>query len=147
MVSASSSRPPRASQNPAPPRFTHVTGKNGASIPIAKASKQEIITGLEQYSQRHGEYPDNYPGGPQDLSDSSDEDSGDEPDDGHDSQTPTHTTEKPLPPQIPDSQPPSKRRRYNSSGPPTPTPIRSLPPAHPTPGPQQSHQVSQHLLN
>ena len=150
MVSASSSRAPRASQNPAPPRFTHVTGKNGASIPVAKASKQELTTGLEQYFRRHGEYPDSYPGGPQDLSDSGDEDSGDEPDDGHDSETPTHTTKKPLThtsPQIPDSQPPSKRRRYNSSGPPTPTPIRSLPPAHPTPGPQQLYQVSQQLLD
>jgi hypothetical protein len=150
MVSASSSRAPRASRNPAPPRFTHVTGKNGASIPVAKASKQELTTGLEQYFRRHGEYPDSYPGGPQDLSDSGDEDSGDEPGDGHDSETPTHTTGKPLThtsPQIPDSQPPSKRRRYNSSGPPTPTPIRSLPPAHPTPGPHQLHQVSQQLLD
>jgi hypothetical protein len=153
MVSASSSRAPRApraSQNPAPPRFTHVTGKNGASIPVAKASKQELITGLEQYFRRHGEYPDSYPGGPQDLSDSDDEDSGDEPDDGHDSETPTHTTNKPLTytsSQIPDSQSPSKRRRYNSSAPLTPTPIRSLPPAHLTPGPQQLHQVSQQLLD
>jgi hypothetical protein len=80
MVSASSSRAPRASQNPALelPRFTHVTGKNGASIPIAKASKQELVAGLEQYSRRHGEYPDSYPGGPQDLSDSDNESSGDE---------------------------------------------------------------------
>ena len=90
MVSASSSRAPRASQNPAPPRFTHVTGKNGASIPVAKASKQELITGLEQYSRRHGEYPDSYPGGPQDLSDSDDEDSGDELDDRQDPETPAH---------------------------------------------------------
>jgi hypothetical protein len=158
MVSAASSRAPRASQNPALPRFTHVTGKNGASIPIGKASKQDLITGLKQYSRRHGEYPDNYPGGPQDLSDSGDEDSGDEPDDGQDPETPTHTTEKPLThtlPQIPDSQPPSKRRRYNSSGlpnnsvsrPSTSAPRESLPPAHPTPGPQQSYQISQQLLN
>src|SRR5437868_6384482 len=69
MVSASSSRAPRASQNPTLglPRFTHVAGRDGGSIPIGKASKQELITGLEQYSRKHGEYPDNYPGGPQDL--------------------------------------------------------------------------------
>ena len=152
MVSNSSSRAPRASQNRTPelPRFTHVAGKNGRSIPISKATKQELIAGLEQYAQKHGEFPDSFPGGPQDLSDSGDEDSDDEADDGHDSDTPTHTTKRPLThtsPQIPDSQPPSKRRRHNSSGPPTPTPIRSLPPAHPTPGPQQSHQVSQQLLD
>jgi hypothetical protein len=91
-------------------------------------------------------------------SDSGDEGSGDEPDDGQDPETPTHATKKPLThtlPQIPDSQTPSKRRRYNSSGPPnnsdsrpsTPAPIGSLPPAHPTPGPQQSYQVSQQLLD
>jgi len=115
MVSASSSRAPRASQNPTPPRFTHVTGKNGASIPIGKASKQELITGLEQYSRRHGEYPDNYPEGPQDLSDSDDEDSDDELDDRLNSETPTHTTKRPSThtmPEVPDSQPPSKRPRY-----------------------------------
>jgi hypothetical protein len=43
------------------------SAENGASIPITKASKQELITGLEQYFRRHGEYPNNYPGGPQDL--------------------------------------------------------------------------------
>src|SRR5207248_2416675 len=96
MVSASSSRAPRASQNPALelPRFTHVTGKKGGSIPIGKASKQELITGLKQYARRHGEYPDNYPGGPQDLSDSDDEDSDDDLDDGQDPETPTHTTKR-----------------------------------------------------
>jgi len=76
-------RPPRLSKpnSRTPsihPRCTHVAGKNGVSIPIAKASKQELVTKLEQYSRRHGEYPDNYPGGPQDLSDSDDESSGDE---------------------------------------------------------------------
>jgi hypothetical protein len=63
IVSASSSHAPRASQNPALelPRFTHVARKNKATIPIAKASKQELVARLEQYSRRHG---DNYPGGP-----------------------------------------------------------------------------------
>src|SRR6266516_4686448 len=71
--------------------------------------------------------------------------------------TPKHTTERPPThtlPQIPDSQPPSKRRRHNSLGhpnnsvsrPSTPAPW-SLPPAHFTPRPQHLYQVSQQLLD
>jgi len=158
MVSASSSRAPRASQNPTVelPRFTHVTGRNGGSIPIAKASKQELVAGLEQYSRRHGEYPDNYPGGPQDLSDSDDESSGDDPEAGQDPQTPGHAASRPTPSthtlqRVPDSQPLSKRRRYNPSGQSNGSDSRPSTPAH-TKGhltsrllPQQ-YQVSQQLL-
>ena len=126
MVTTSFSR--RASQTPALPRFTHVTRNNGQSIPVGKASREELISGLEQYSRRHGEYPDNYPGGPQDLSDSEGEDPDGKDPEGEDPEgegldgeldqnlrTPAHTRKRPsiyTPPEIPDSQP--KRRRHNS---------------------------------
>jgi hypothetical protein len=118
IVSASSSHAPRASQNPALelPRFTHVAGKNRATIPIAKASKQELVAGLGQYSQRHGEYPDNYPGGPQDLSDSGDESSGDELDVRQDPETLAHATNRPplqLIPRLKYSTPNSPPRDAN----------------------------------
>ena len=73
---AASSRTPRTSRyNPAleTPRFTHVSGRNGALIPVGKATREEIATGLEEYLSSHGQYPNNYPGGPQDLSDSEDD--------------------------------------------------------------------------
>jgi len=158
MVSASSSRAPRVSQDPALqlPRFTHVSGKNGTPVPIGKASKQELVAGLEEYIRRHGEYPDNYPGGPQDLSDSDDELSV-----VQDLETPAHATNRSVLsthtlPAVPDSQPPSKRRRFNPSGrsnnpdsyPSTPTPANGLHPADLTSRflPQQSYQISQQLL-
>src|SRR5947209_12108218 len=159
MVSASSSRAPRASQNPTLglPRFTHVAGRDGGSIPIGKASKQELITGLEQYSRKHGEYPDNYPGGPQDLSDSGDESSGDEVDTGPGPKTRARATNRPTSsthpsPNVPDSQPPSKRRRYNPSGHSSDSDSRLPTPAHTKghltsrPLLQQQYQVSQQLL-
>jgi hypothetical protein len=156
MVSASSSRGPRASQNPTLdlPRFTHVAGKNGGSIPIGKASKQELVAGLELYSKRHGEYPDNYPGGPGDISDSDNESSGDELDVVQDPKTPAHAKRLPPPsqtlPTVPDSQPPSKKRRYNPSAHSDDSDSRLSTPAHrrrlPSAFPQQA-QVSQQLLD
>jgi hypothetical protein len=101
--------------------------------------------------------PDNYPGGPQDLSDSDDESSGDDLDVRQDPKTPAHATNRPPPSThtlsgVPDSQPPSKRRRYNPSGHsndsgsrlPTPAHTRSYLTSRPLP--QESYQVSQQLL-
>jgi hypothetical protein len=159
MVSASCSRAPRAPQNPTfeLPRFTHVAGRNRRPIPIAKASKQELVAGREQYSRKHGKYPDNYPGGPQGLLDGDDESSGDELDVRQDPKTPAHTTNRPLPsthtlPEVPDSQPPSKRRRYNPSSHSNDSDSRLSTPAHIKNHltsrllPQQSYQVSQQLV-
>jgi hypothetical protein len=56
------------------PRFTYVSSQSGDLIPIGKATKEELAAGLEEYLSRHGQYPDNYPRGPDDISDSEDDD-------------------------------------------------------------------------
>ena len=93
------------------PRFTYVSSQSGDLIPIGKATKEKLATGLEEYVGRHGQYPDNYPGGPDDISDSEDDD--DDLSEAGERVTPTRpTTTSPRAtrtmPDVPDSQPPSK---------------------------------------
>jgi len=148
MVSASSS-PPK-NQALELPRSTHVTGKNGAPIPITKASKQELVAGLEQHYPKVRRVS---PRGPQDLSDSDDESSGDELDVRQDPETPAHATKRPPPsahtlPEVPDSQSPSKRRRYKPFGHSNDSDSRPLAPAHtkslPQPTSRQDSSLNSH---
>ena len=89
--------------------FTYVSSQSGDLIPIGKPTKEELAAGLEEYLGRHGQYPDNYPGAPDDISDSEDDDLSE----AGERVTPTRpTTTSPRAtrtmPDVPDSQPPSK---------------------------------------